>query len=324
MPTAVTNYPNSFYKFYYDCDVYNKCLPRLNSAVPTLNNMAKITLDIIKPTNIGHNYEYLRIPFPCDLWLCGGTIPDEDFYDMITVKFQNMFTTETWLQNYLGNFVNDSCYFGAESIYDFFYQYGIDISYGFNNQYGCLCYLIFELDWNSDYTVLNSFEVIGKSNVKMQWFANGANCNVLMFKYHPNQDYGFGDNSVDYTFYIAGRCWKPEIKSKGESYQKSNGEVQILSSNINEYWKLSVDMTDYYLQKAIHVALLTNGCKVYSNTMGDFSNNLVFDEYYGYELNCLLNDGEFNYNYTDKCFSSLRANATLINTELQGSMSYGC
>lgn len=323
MPTPVYNYPNSFVKFAYDCD--DKCLPRYDRPMPMPDGYFPIfPVSITPPNEPEYQFKYLLIPFPCDKWECGGIIKDIDFYNLITSKFPNIYTSDEWLQNYImldygdNQYVNYTTSFTIQNSVIFYQQYGIDIT---QSEYGCLCFLIFELKYNGEELI--SYEVISKSTTKYQITQSVRNeCNIIQFKYIAN---GFGFPSNYYYYYTAwvwGKVWKPTLAPSGKSYIKSNGERIALNEQFTESWQLDISLCDYQYHKAANVALRCPTSIIYNKDMQDFSEFNV-DNIFGPNMNVII-DKEYSFTYTDGCYSSVRGKATILNNEFSEGISYNC
>lgn len=324
MATTLTNYPNSFDKFYYDCDT--KCLPRYNRLQPIPNYFPVFSFEIDKtPLEDGFNWQYLMIPYPCDKWDCGEVI-DEDYWGLMQTLFGNEFTTATWLQTFNLQYQDNNVWntintFGTGTLDVFEENSNIIVSDC--GTYGDMCLVIVELKWDETFNTLLASEIIAKSTQKyMRVDSLTTQCGVVGFTFTPN---GFG-YPVEYTGYYSywtwGKVWKPSLEGAGEMYIKSNGIRVVLNEQLTEGWTLDIDMNDYSIHKAINVALKCQVSKVYNKDMGDFS-ALNFDTNLGYNMETMLKE-QYTFNYTDKCFSSARGKAIILNNEFSEGISYNC
>jgi hypothetical protein len=319
--TPVSNYPNSFYKFNQECD--STCIPKFERDYPLPSSiLPTFSLNITEQAVVGHVQDYLLIPYPCDLANCLDTA--SLLWDMVAAKFSDIYTTEIWLQNYIF-FRNDDNIFtfdnvdGSLSWEAFYLNYATNL--GNCDLYGTMCLFVVELDWNDSRTVLNSVNVIARSDKSFVSVSLDSECGVVGLEYTPN---GFGFPSQwtgIYNLWTWGKVWKPSLESSGEIYIKSNGIRQVLNEQLTEGWTLDIDMTEYNNHKAINVALKSVGTRVYNRDMADFSEFPI--DSYGYYMETLIKE-QYSFNYTDKCYSSARGKAVILNNQFSEGVSYNC
>lgn len=325
MPTTLTNYPNSFDKFYYECNP--KCLPRYRRGQPLPDgNMPQMTFNIDKtPTTGGDNWQYLLIPYPCDKWECGGVYVDEAYWTIMQNFFANEFTSASWLQQFNLEYISNNVWrtgntFGAGTIGEFETGSGYDVSNC--NLYGDMCLVIVELQWNADFSELLASEIIGKSaQTYVKTNSILTQCGIIGINYVPD---GFGfpvEYTGEYMFYTWGKVWKPTLQPTGDKYIKSNGVRKTLNMQLTEEWTLDVDMCDYSIHKAMNVALESNLPSIYNKDMTDFSDFNSND--YGYYMDTLIKE-TYTFGYVDKCFSSSRGKAIILNNQFSEGVSYNC
>ncbi len=310
MPSTISNYPNSFYKF-YNCKV-EECINSYDGCQPipdVIPNMGLNITPVIPPTYDG--VQFLIIPLPCDIWDCGtlnGSSPDYSYFATFTTFLEDIYSTQPWLQDFL--LTNTGTYFNtanSSSVSTFF------TNIGYTTMPKCFCWYVVEMKRNLAGEEFSA--IIGKSNVMC---LTEYTCDVVKVSYQ-NNDLSFGFPTISPAYYEAyfwGQVWKPTTKNEGKVYVKSNGEVINVVDRFDEYYNIKGRLTEYQYIKAINTALKSKVCIIQNKTLDQFAGEVT-------QLHSYLEE-DIEMNYVNGCYSSASFTAKIRNKQPNGSINYNC
>lgn len=324
MPTAVTNYQNTFDKFYFDCN--SNCIPKYQRSQPLpAGKFPTFIMNIDVPIS-GAQMLYYVVPYPCKGWNCGTYDNDMwTYFDWIGALYAKDATiiNSCALYRYPDTNVFININRDNSNATAFFNEIAPDFLDC--DTYGPYCFVVIEVMYDPDTETYLSTEIIAKSI--QSYVITGSiedTCGIIGFDYVPKNNYGFpSEYTGGYNYWTWGKVWKPILDQSGTTYIKSNGFRQVLNMQLTEQWTMDIDMNDYSIHKAIHVASNSESFYIYNKDMNDFYSGFTLAPLQqGYRMSAIIKEN-YTYNYVDKCFSSMRGKAVIINNEYEGLM-YGC
>jgi len=289
------NYPFSVYRFN---DTINKCVDDYEYCMPVLNTMNTLALVY------GGSSTPMVVPLPCDYVYGDSPITDGKILDWIIANPTSCLNSQLGQIGITDVFHTKASPPSISAIWN-------DIGFTGYKVGMCVCYFFLETDSFSYFTIL------GKSQC-LQVVGN-TDCNVVQVTYSNNSEsLGLPIIPQNYTAQYWGKLWKPQLKSTGRTYTKSNGELIVVSSRSDEIWQLDINMMNYEDIRNLTLALKSDKVIIYNLTGAQFglpssSENTQF-----------YLEEDITIPYSNKCFASARISAKLRLKSPVGFINYNC
>jgi len=299
----ITNFRNSIYQFN---KTTTTCIPQYEYCLPTtqyVNNMA-INYDgsddlILVPLPYDYEYGDIVIDPLITLWIAGYNATPLLYPEFAKCFFYSESAT-IWYNNDLLNGID------LREIWD---------EIGLTTPTDGLCYKYVVIE--TDYITWN---VQGYSQCLTM---NTSNlCDIVYLTYSNNSDSlglpKISNTLWNYSAQFVGKLWKPQLKSTGRTYTKSNGELIVVNSRSDEIWQLDINMMNYEDIRNLTLALKSDKVIIYNLTGAQFglpssSENTQF-----------YLEEDITIPYSNKCFASARISAKLRLKSPVGFINYNC